>query len=166
MDINLKLKKIRLGISVGDINGVGLEVIMNTFSDKRIFDLCTPVIYASSDYVSDYQKQIGFKSFSFNLVKPHAKIDFNRANLVSCWTENLNLELGVESPEGGVFALKSLRAAVEGLKKGEVDALVTAPINKHNIQSADFNFPGHTEYLASQFTGGEALMFMLSLIHI
>jgi 4-hydroxythreonine-4-phosphate dehydrogenase len=147
---------------VGDINGVGLEVIMNTFSDKRIFDLCTPVIYASSDYVSDYQKQIGFKSFSFNLVKPHAKIDFNRANLVSCWTENLNLELGVESPEGGVFALKSLRAAVEGLKKGEVDALVTAPINKHNIQSADFNFPGHTEYLASQFTGGEALMFMIS----
>lgn len=162
MENNSKLKKIRLGISVGDINGVGLEVIMNTFSDNRIFDLCTPIIYASSNYVSDYQSQVGFKSFIFNLVKSPTKIVHNRVNLVSCWEENIDLHLGEETPEGGLFALKSLRAAVEDLKKGEVDALVTAPINKHNIQSDDFNFPGHTEYLASQFTDGEALMFMVA----
>lgn len=162
MDNNLKPKNIRLGISVGDINGIGLEVIMHTFSDNRIYDMCTPILYASSNYVLDYQNQVGFKNFSFNTVKSQSKINPNKANLVNCWSENIALNIGDETPLGGNFALKSLSAAVEALKNGEVDALVTAPINKHNIQSDDFNFPGHTEYLESQFAGGEALMFMVA----
>jgi len=157
-----KSKKVRLGISVGDINGIGLEVIMKAFSDNRIFDLCTPVVYASSNYAMAYQKEMGMKNFSFNFVKPNAKIISKRANLINCWEGDVKLSLGEETSEGGAYALKSLTAAVEALKKGEVDALVTAPINKHNIQSEEFNFPGHTEYLAKEFDGGDALMFMIA----
>ena len=157
-----KPKKIRLGISVGDINGIGLEVIMKAFSDNRIFDLCTPVVYASSKYVMAYQKETGMKNFSFNFVKPNSKIVSSRANLINCWEEDVKLTLGKETNEGGFYALKSLSAAIEAIKKGEVDALVTAPINKHNIQSHEFNFPGHTEYLANEFGSGEALMFMIA----
>ena len=157
-----KYKKVRLGISVGDINGIGLEVIMKAFSDNRIFDLCTPVVYASSNYAIAYQKEMGMKNFSFNFVKPNSKIISNRANLINCWEEDVKLTLGKETDEGGVYALKSLSAAVDALKKGDVDALVTAPINKHNIQSDEFNFPGHTEYLANEFDGEDALMFMVA----
>lgn len=161
-DSKVKQRKIRLGISVGDINGIGLEVIMKAFSDSRIFDLCTPVVYASSNYAMAYQKEIGVKNFSFNFVKPNAKINPKRANLINCWDEDVELKLGVETPEGGIYALKSLEAAVKALKNGDVDALVTAPINKHNIQSDDFKFPGHTEYLSQKFEGSEALMFMVA----
>lgn len=157
-----KSRKVRVGISVGDINGIGLEVIMKAFSDNRIFDLCIPVVYASSTYAMAYQKEIGESNFSFNFVKPNAKIVSNRANLINCWEGAVKLSLGEETVEGGVYALKSLTAAVEALKKGEVDVLVTAPINKHNIQSEEFKFPGHTEYLAKEFDGGEALMFMVA----
>ena len=155
-------KKIRLGISVGDINGIGLEVIMKAFSDSRILDLCTPVVYASSKYAMAYQKAMEMKGFSFNFVRPNAKLMPKKPNLISCWTEDVDLSLGQETPEGGAYALKSLTATVEALKKGEVDAIVTAPINKHNIQSDEFSFPGHTEYLAKEFEGGEALMFMVA----
>jgi 4-hydroxythreonine-4-phosphate dehydrogenase len=158
----MKSKKVRLGISVGDINGIGLEVVMKAFSDSRIFDLCTPVVYASSGYAMAYQKEVGIKNFRFNFVKPDAKIASNRANLINCWDEDVKLTIGEETEDGGAYALKSLSAAVEALKKGEVDALVTAPINKHNIQSEAFNFPGHTEYLAKEFEGGDALMFMVA----
>ena len=157
-----KYKKVRLGISVGDINGIGLEVIMKTFSDNRIFDLCTPVVYASSNYVMAYQKETGMKNFSFNFVKPNSKIISKRANLINCWEEDVKLTLGEETAVGGIYALKSLSAAVNAIKKDEVDALVTAPINKHNIQSDEFNFPGHTEYLANEFDGEDALMFMVA----
>ncbi|GIR13170.1 MAG: 4-hydroxythreonine-4-phosphate dehydrogenase [Cryomorphaceae bacterium] len=158
----LKSKKVRLGISVGDINGIGLEVIMKAFSDNRIFDLCTAVVYASSNYVKAYQKETGMKNIRFNFVKPNSKFISNRINLINCWEEDVNLNLGEETDNGGIYALKSLYAAVDALKKGDVDVLVTAPINKHNIQSNEFNFPGHTEYFANEFNGGEALMFMVS----
>ena len=161
-DTQPKSRKIRLGVSVGDINGIGLEVIMKTFSDSRIFDLCTPVVYASSNYAMAYQKAMEMKNFSFNFVRPNSKINPKRANLINCWEGDVQLNLGEETAEGGEYALKSLTAAVEALKKGEIDALVTAPINKHNIQSEEFKFPGHTEYLAKEFEGGEALMFMVA----
>lgn len=161
MKSELKHRKVRLGISVGDINGVGLEVIMNALSDNRIFDLCTPVVYASSKYVMAYQKEIGMKNFSFNFVKPKTKLNPKRANLINCWEDEPSLNIGEETSDGGAYALKSLKAAVEALKSGEVDALVTAPINKHNIQSEEFSFPGHTEFLAEEF-GGNSLMFMVS----
>jgi 4-hydroxythreonine-4-phosphate dehydrogenase len=156
------LKKIRLGISVGDINGIGLEVIMKTFSDSRILDLCTPIVYASSKYAIAYQRAMDMKNFSFNFVRPSAKVVSNKANLINCWTEEVPLSLGQETQEAGKYALKSLNAAVKALKNNEVDALVTAPINKHNIQSDEFKFPGHTEFLANEFEGGDPLMFMVA----
>ena len=159
---NHSAKKVRLGISVGDINGIGLEVIMKAFSDSRILDLCTPVVYASSKYAMAYQKAMDMKNFSFNFVRPNAKIVANKPNLINCWTEDVVLSLGKETPNGGKYALKSLNATVKALKDGVVDALVTAPINKHNIQSEGFKFPGHTEFLAKEFEGGEALMFMVA----
>ena len=162
MRSEVKSRKVRLGISVGDINGIGLEVIMKAFSDSRMFDICTPVVYASSNYAMDYQKAVGIKNFRFNFIKPDSKIVSNKANLVNCWNEDVKLSIGEETKEGGVYALKSLSAAVQALKDGDVDTLVTAPINKHNIQSNDFDFPGHTEYLASEFEGGDALMFMVA----
>lgn len=161
-DSHTQSRKIRLGVSVGDINGIGLEVIMKAFSDNRIFDLCTPVVYASSNYAMAYQKAMGMKNFSFNFVKPNGKINPKRANLINCWEGEVKVTLGEETADGGAYALKSLTAAVEALKKGEVDVLVTAPINKHNIQSEEFKFPGHTEYLAKEFDGDEALMFMVA----
>ena len=94
--------------------------------------------------------------------KHNSKIISNRVNLINCWEEDVKLALGGETAEGGVYALKSLSAAVDAYKKADVDVLITAPINKHNIQSVEFNFPGHTEYLANEFNGGEALMFMVA----
>jgi 4-hydroxythreonine-4-phosphate dehydrogenase len=161
-EANSKSKKIRLGISVGDINGIGLEVIMKAFADNRMFDFCTPIVYGSSKWVMDYQKEIGSKALSFNFIKNSTEAKSNRANLISCWDEEVTLELGKETADGGKYALKSLVAAVEALKNEEVDALLTAPINKHNIQSDEFSFPGHTEFLAQVFGDNEALMLMVS----
>lgn len=162
MKIESKSRKIRLGISVGDINGIGLEIIMKAFSDNRIFDLCTPIVYASSNYVRSYQKVLGMKNFSFNFVNAKSKILHKRANLINCWEEDVQLNLGKETEQGGVYALKSLTSVVSALKNGDVDAIVTAPINKHNIQSDKFQFPGHTEYLEKEFDGEGALMFMVA----
>ena len=112
---------------------------MKAFSDNRIFDLCTlGLCFVKLCY--GISKETGMKNFSFNFVKPNSKIISNRANLINCWEEDVKLTLGKETDEGGVYALKSLTAAVYALKKGDVDALVTAPINKHNIQSDEFNF--------------------------
>ncbi len=158
---NLKSLKTRVGISVGDINGVGLEVIMKAFSDSRIFDFCTPLLYASSSYVLDYQKKIGLKNFSFHPLKNTEKPSSKKLNLIDCWDEDIEIHFGEDTEAGGAFALKSLSASVNGLKNNEVDVLVTAPINKYNIQSKEFNFPGHTEYLAKEFDG-KALMFMVT----
>lgn len=161
MSSEKKHKKIRIGISVGDVNGVGLEVIMGALSDARMFDICTPVVYASSKFALTYQKAIGVKNFNFNFVSKNGKLNHKRPNLIDCWDEEPELNIGEETPHGGVYALKSLQATVNALEKNDVDAIVTAPINKHNIQSDTFNFPGHTEYLANAFSGN-SLMFMIS----
>lgn len=161
MSSEKKHKKIRIGISVGDVNGVGLEVIMGALSDSRMFDICTPVVYASSKFALTYQKTVDLKNFNFNFVGKNGKLNHKRPNLIDCWNEEPELNIGEETPDGGTYALKSLNAAVKALEKNDVDVIVTAPINKHNIQSDAFNFPGHTEYLANAFSG-KPLMFMIS----
>lgn len=154
-------KKVRVGVSIGDINGIGMEVIIKTFMDKRMQELCTPIIFGSSKVASFHRKAMGVEEFSFNVVENPGKANNKKANLINCWKEEVQITLGENTLEGGRFAFKSLEAATNALQKGEVDVLVTAPINKQNIQSDSFQFPGHTEYLAAKGEGA-ALMLMLS----
>jgi 4-hydroxythreonine-4-phosphate dehydrogenase len=153
-------ENIVLAISVGDINGIGLEVILKTFEDSRMLDFCTPVIFASTKTVSFHRKHLKI-SVNYNGVENASKIIHGKINIVNVWKENPQIKFGEETKDGGKFALLSLRAALMALKNDEVDVLVTAPINKHNIQSEEFNFPGHTDYLAKELDG-EALMFMVT----
>ncbi len=154
-------KKIKIGISVGDINGVGIEVIIKTFINPQMMELCIPIVYGSSKTVSSYRKLLDINDFSFNKIEDASAANPKKANIIDCWKEEVKLELGKSTPEGGIASFASLEAATKDLSEGNLDAIVTAPINKDNIQSDDFNFSGHTEYLESKSTG-ESLMLMTS----
>ena len=153
-------RKIRLGISAGDLNGIGVEILLKTFKDSRMFEFCTPVVYAS-------QKVINFnkKHFDFNInvhsASSNGNFSSDKLNVVDVWKDEVNIKFGVENTEIGSYAVKSLEAAVDALNSGEIDVLVTAPINKKNIQSEAFTFPGHTDYLAQRINGN-SLMLMVS----
>ncbi|MDP6908058.1 MAG: 4-hydroxythreonine-4-phosphate dehydrogenase PdxA [Flavobacteriales bacterium] len=155
-------EKIKVGISCGDLNGIGLEVIIKTFLDPRIFDLCTPIVYGSSKVSRDYRKALEIRDFSFNVVKSIEDVNPKRANIINVWSEDVALNLGTPTAESGALALQSLQAATTDLKEGKIDLLVTAPIDKENIQSEEFQFPGHTEYLANYFETEEYAMLMVS----
>lgn len=152
--------KIVLGISVGDINGIGGEIILKTFQDPRMLDFCTPIIFASVRLMSFYKKHLSL-DVNFHGIDKMEDFIPNRINVLNVWKEQVEVDFGIENKTGGEYALKSLKAAVASLKKNEIDALVTAPINKTNIQSDDFKFPGHTDYLAKELRG-KSLMLMIS----
>lgn len=154
--------KIKIGISVGDLNGIGLEVIIKTFSDPRMLQTCTPVIYASSKVVSFYRKVVGAQDFNPNLIRSAELAVTKKVNVVTCWEEDVQIEPGKASEVSAKYAFKSLEAATIDLHTGKIDALVTAPIDKHTMQGAGFTFPGHTEYLAEKLHAEEHLMFMVS----
>lgn len=158
-------KKIKAGISLGDINGIGPEVIIKTFLDPRMLEICTPIVFGSNKITSAHRKILGINDFSFNPISRPEEANPKRANIVQCWHEEVALELGQSTPNGGKYALRSLQAAVHALQNKQVDVLITAPINKNNIQSDSFKFSGHTEFLQHHFPpagGGEALMLMVS----
>ncbi len=152
--------KIKLGISVGDLNGIGCEVILKTFEDARMLDFCTPIIFASNKTISAQKNALNIE-INYNGIPEVSKAIDGKINVVNVWNEIPNLQFGEVTEEAGTYAIKSLKAAVEALKNGDIDALVTAPINKNNIQSEDFKFPGHTDYLAQELEG-ESLMFMVT----
>lgn len=153
-------KKIVIGISIGDLNGIGAEIALKTFSDPRMFDFCTPVIFAS-------QKAIQFLKKHLNLTTQTQKVESldklvdKKLNIINTWDKPFNFDFGKETKEAGNYTILSLKAATEALKAKQIDALLTAPINKANIQSDDFSFPGHTDFLAKELEG-KALMFMVS----
>ena len=153
-------KKIRVGISVGDINGIGIEIILKTFQDIRMLDFCTPVIFASNKTISQQKKDLAIE-INYNGVDKASQALDGKLNVVNVWRETPEINYGVANAVGGKYALKSLMAAVTALKNNEVDVLLTAPINKNNIQSENFKFPGHTDYLAKELEG-ESLMLMVS----
>ena len=156
----IKEEKIKVGISVGDLNGVGGEIIIKIFEDIRILEFCTPIIFASVKAFSFLKNH--FKStISFNGIHDADQALHGKINVVNVWREDVPIEFGVENSKIGEYAIKSLRAATKALKSGKIDVLVTAPINKHNIQSEKFNFPGHTDYLAQELEGN-SLMFMVT----
>lgn len=155
-----KKDKILLGISVGDLNGVGVETILKTFENSTMFDFCTPILFASSKVVS-FQKKMLRLNTPINGIEHTSEAVQGKFNLVNVWKEAVNIEYGKSTEAGGKYAFESLKFATEALKKGDIDVLVTAPINKNNIQSEEFKFPGHTEYLAEELNG-ESLMLMVS----
>ncbi len=155
-----KSDKIRVGISIGDLNGIGLEVILKTFGDNRVLELCTPIIFGSNKIVSYHKKALDIKT-PINGIEQIQKALDNKLNLVNVWRENVVIELGKATEISGKYAFKSLEQATNALKKGYIDVLITAPINKHNIQSDRFNFKGHTEYLEANLSG-DSLMILLT----
>ncbi len=157
-------KKIRVGISQGDINGIGYEVILKTLSDERMLELCTPVIYGSSKVAIYHRKALEMPTIPFNSIKSADKAVDGANNMVEVIEdENPKIELGVKSEYAGKAALVSLQRATEDLKNGLIDVLVTAPINKHAMQSEEFTFPGHTEYLEANIgDGAKSLMILFN----
>ena len=151
---------IKLGISIGDLNGIGCEVVLKTFEDSRMLDFCTPVIFASNKTISQQKTDLNI-NVTFHGVQTAAKAINGKVNIVNVWKEVAEINYGQETKKAGELAVKSLSTAVKALKNNEIDVLVTAPINKNNIQSEEFNFPGHTDYLAKELAG-ESLMFMVT----
>ena len=156
------MSKIKVGISVGDINGIGLEVILKTFSNESMLSFCTPVLYCSSKVVSYHKNVIGKQDVVFQNQKNAQRLNSQKLNVVNCWQENTDITLGEINETGGKFAIKSLESACEDLKKKLIDVLVTAPIHKHAMELAGFPYKGHTEYLGNTFDGSDPLMFMVS----
>lgn len=152
--------KIKIGISIGDLNGIGCEVVLKTFEDTRMLELCTPIIFASNKTISQQKNELKIPLSYHGIDNASRSID-GKINVVNVWKEVPKIQFGTETEEAGKYAIRSLRAAVNSLKRGEIDILVTAPINKKNIQTEDFDFPGHTNYLAQQLEG-ESLMFMVT----
>lgn len=155
-----KDEKIKVGISIGDLNGIGPEVILKTFEDSRMLEFCTPIIFASIKAMSFFKKQFN-SEINFHGVNEGDQIIDGKINVFNVWKENITIEPGKEDIEIGTYAVKSLEKATQKLKQGDIDVLVTSPINKHTIQSETFNFPGHTNYLA-KVLGGNSLMFMVT----
>ena len=153
--------RIRLAITQGDINGVGYEVILKTFSDSRMYDICTPILYGSTKVASYHKKLLSLhQDVMFNGIHSAEEAVDRKFNVVNLINDEVKIEVGKLTEVAGEQSRMSLARACEDLKKGSVDVLVTAPISKKNIQSAEFDFPGHTEYLSHQF-GCSSLMIMV-----
>jgi 4-hydroxythreonine-4-phosphate dehydrogenase len=155
-----KLEKIIVGISIGDLNGIGIEIILKTFEDKRMLDFCTPVIFGSTKSIS-YHKKLLNSETQIHGITSIKEIVHNKVNLLNIWKEEVEFEIGNATKISGEYAFKSLESAVKHLKENAIDVLLTAPINKENIQSESFKFPGHTEYLENELEG-ESLMILIS----
>jgi 4-hydroxythreonine-4-phosphate dehydrogenase len=153
---------LRIGITHGDVNSVSYEVILKSLQDSRIFELFTPVLYGSSKVASYHRKALDMADMNFNIIKAANQAIDDKVNLVNVVTQEIKVELGQSSDVAGKAAFMALEAAVADLALGTIDALVTGPINKQNIQSSEFNFPGHTEYLAQKFNARDVLMLMVS----
>lgn len=155
-------KKIKVAITHGDINGVGYEVILKTFSDARMFEHCTPILYGSSKVASYHKKLLPQlqQEFAFVGIAEASQAQDKKFNVINLSQDEIKIDIGKSTETGGLMSRLALDRACEDLKNGTADVLVTAPINKKNIQSPDFDFPGHTEYLSSKF-GGKSLMMMV-----
>lgn len=158
-------QKIIVGISIGDINGIGIEIILKAFRDKRMLEFCTPVLFGSNNVISYHKKLLNIET-NINGIHSLDKITNNKINVLNCWKEDVKIEIGKLTKDGGNYALKSLSNATNALKEGKIDILLTAPINKENIQSDEFDFPGHTEYLEDNLDGKSLMILMTNELKI
>ncbi len=155
-------KPITAGITHGDINGIGYEIIIKTLLDAGINDICVPVVYGSPKVAAYHRKALNISNFSFNNIKSPEEASVRKANMINCLDDNVRVELGKSTPHSGEAAFISLERAVDDVMKGKLDVIITAPIDKYNTQSDKFRFSGHTEYLKAKAGEGEVLMFMIS----
>jgi len=155
-------QKPAIGISIGDINGIGPELIIKTFSDQRILELCTPVIFTSNKVINFYRKSAADIPFNYQNIKDLSRINPKQISVFNCWEEDVAIQPGQLTETGGKYAIKSLKAAAEALKEGKIQGLVTAPIHKNNTQSPEFNFTGHTPYLKELFGVNDVVMLMVA----
>lgn len=149
-----------IGISCGDLNGIGIELIIKVFSDNRLLEQCTPVIFASNKAINFYRKSIPEINFNYQSTKEFNRINPKQVNLFNCWEDEIPITPGQLNDTGGKYAILSLQTAVAALKQKQIDGLVTAPIHKKNIQSAEFNFTGHTPYLQHIFSVNDVVMML------
>jgi 4-hydroxythreonine-4-phosphate dehydrogenase len=155
-------KKPVIGISCGDVNGIGIEIIVKTLSDNRILDVCTPVLFANNKVINFYRKALTDININFSATKELNRINHKQINLYNCWEEEININPGILNDIGGKYAVLSLTTAGKALKENFIDGLVTAPIHKSNTQSEQFNFTGHTPYLKNLYGAGDVVMFMIA----
>lgn len=155
-------KRIKIGITQGDINGIGYEILIKTFEDSRIYDFCTPIIYGSPKVAAYHRKALNITSFSFNSVTSIADIHPKKANLINVLGDNVRVELGKATQMAGEAALISLEHATNDLKAGKIDALVTLPLNRETTKTGDYSFKGHTSFLRDNFGVDDALILMTS----
>lgn len=158
----MKRNKIRVGITQGDINGIGYEVIIKSLTDPRMLEICTPVVYGSPKVAAYHKKVLNAETFNFYQVRSAIEADHNKVNIINCCDDSVRVELGKNSTAAGEAAYQALEQAISDLKSDLIDVLITAPVNKENIQSDHFNFPGHTEYLAQHFEVSNPLMLLIA----
>ncbi len=155
-------EKIKVAITHGDVNGINYEIIIKAIKDNRLYELFTPIVYGLSKVVGYHRKNMNFNDFNYSVIKDARQAMTNQANIINVSSEEVKIEYGNATQQAGRLAYMALEKAVSDLKEKKVSVLVTAPINKQNIQSDDFHFPGHTEYLADRFGAEDYLMFMIS----
>lgn len=155
-------KKPVIGISCGDINGIGIEIIVKVFSDNKMLDFCCPVIFCNNKVVNFYRKNLADANINFAITKELNRINYKQVNLFNCWEEEVNINPGILNDIGGKYAVLSLTVAGKALKDNMIDGLVTAPIHKSNTQSSSFNFTGHTPYLKNLYGAADVVMFMVA----
>jgi 4-hydroxythreonine-4-phosphate dehydrogenase len=156
------MQKIKIGISHGDVNGISYEVIIKTLMDSRMEEICTPILFGSSKVLAYHRKALEIDDFSPVSIYSPSEAKGNKAYVVNCVDENIRVELGKNTDSSGISSYTALKAATDALKEGSIDALVTGPVNKHNMQHGEFSHNGHTEYLQERFKADEVMMLMVS----
>lgn len=155
-------EKIKIGITHGDINGINYEIILKTLLDPHIYEICVPIVYGSSKVAGYYKKELeNVSGVNFNIITSPETASHKLPNLINCCEDSVKIDVGISTPEAGRYAIEALSRASSDLKAGLIDAVVTCPINKANVQSENFHFKGHTEYFADKFESNQ-LMFMIS----
>jgi 4-hydroxythreonine-4-phosphate dehydrogenase len=151
-----------IGITIGDINGIGPELVIKSFSDVRILDMCTPIVFCSNKVINFYRRAAGDANINYQVIRDPGKAAPRQLNVLNCWEEDVTITPGQLNDTGGKYAIRSLVAGVEALKENRIQGLVTAPIHKKNTQSAEFDFTGHTPYLRNIFQVNDVVMFMIA----
>lgn len=156
------VEKPLIGITCGDINGIGTELVIKTLSDNRILEFCTPVFFGSNKLINFYRKSVPDLNFNWQSIKELNRINPKQVNIINCWEEDVIIQPGQLNENGGKYAIKSLMAATASLKKNEIQGMVTAPIHKKNVQSGDFNYTGHTPFLKNYFGVNDVVMILFA----
>lgn len=157
-----ELYKPKIGITMGDFNGIGPEIIIKVLQDKRIMNICTPIVYGSGKILMRYKRILNIERFNYHNYNEHSYLNERKVNVINCWVNQMNLKPGQVTEEGGTGAFLAIKKSTEDLKDGVIDGVVTCPINKANTQREAFPYAGHTEYYAKEFAAEEHLMMLCS----